>query len=328
MADTVALRATLESIHEIPIKRLVSRTSWGEIDFSKATQDLESIYEIATILRDLPLERLPQEAAHQIDQALKNCLNWIKKNDAFSLSTEGNPSSTRDTIVQHIAQVQQELYKNAHQWIPFLAYLKGDIPKQLEVIVSSVDKAKDHIGGLEDFLADKKKEVDDIVQATREASAEAGVGHFTEDFAKDAVEREQDAKQWLRASVVAASATAIASIVFFFVKLPEGTAGIVQMTTSKLVLLGLLIAITTWCAGNYKANKHQSTVSRHKAHSLKTFRAFVSATDDESVKDAVLLETTRAIFSHSSSGYVASESHSDQTSKIFEIFKSSTDRSA
>jgi hypothetical protein len=118
----------------------------------------------------------------------------------------------------------------------------------------------------------------------------------------------------------------IAAAGFLFSDPASSAIELTQVTTSKVVFLGVLIAATAWCAGIYKANKHQSTVNRHKAHSLKTFRAFVSATDDESVRDAVLIETTRAIFSQGTSGYVTSEPGSDGTSRVIEILKSATDR--
>lgn len=234
-----------------------------------------------------------------------------------------NPSDTRNNIVNNIAAVQQSLYVTTHQWIPFLAYLKGDIPAQLGQITTSVAQAQQAKGDFDGYIANQRAELDRIIQATREASAEAGVGEFTQDFANDATARETDAVAWLTRSALAAGATLFAAFVFFFTRPELDNISLVQYTTSKLVILVMLVAITAWCAGNYKANKHQAAVSRHKAHALKTFQAFVQASDNPSVKDAVLLETTRSIFTHAQTGYLKGEGSSDVPSRILEVIKPS-----
>ena len=115
------------------------------------------------------------------------------------------------------------------------------------------------------------------------------------------------------------------AIVFFFVKAPENQYSLIQFSTSKIVILAMLIGITAWCAGNYKANKHQATVGRFKAHALRTFQAFVQASDNPAVKDAVLLETTRAIFTHAQSGYLKGEALSESAPRILELIKGNSD---
>lgn len=322
MADTAQLEAKLSRFGEVDKRLLIQRTEWGSIDFSAAAGDIDSIYEIVSILRDLPLSRLPANALTEIGNALDQVWQWIDRNNRFSLS-EGNPGDVRNNIVNNLAAVQQSLYVTTHQWIPFLAYLKGDIPAQLGQITTSVAQAEQAKANFETYLRDRRSELDQIIQATREASAEAGVGEFTQDFANDSVARETDATTWLSRSAVAAVATLVVAILFFFFRPDLNGVALIQYTTSKLVILAMLIAITAWCAGNYKANKHQASVSRHKAHALKTFQAFVQASDNPAIKDAVLLETTRSIFTHSQTGFLKGESSSDGPSRILEVIKPS-----
>ena len=74
----------------------------------------------------------------------------------------------------------------------------------------------------------------------------------------------------------------------------------------------------------YKAAKHQAAVNRHRGNALKTFQAFVKATNDDSTRDAVLLETTRSIFALTNTGYLdtGGEGSSDGAVKVLEIVKS------
>ena len=67
---------------------------------------------------------------------------------------------------------------------------------------------------------------------------------------------------------------------------------------------------------------HQASVYRFKALGLQTFRAFSSGASDAQTKDAVLMETTRAIFSVQDSGYIDSSSGGDSETKVVEIVKS------
>lgn len=324
MADASQLEPKVSRFGAVDKRLLIQRTEWGSIDFSAAAGDIDSIYEIVSILRDLPLSRLPSNAITDIANVLDQVWVWIERNNNFSLG-EGSPADARNNIVNNLAAVQQQLYVTTHQWIPFLAYLKGDIPAQLGQITTSVSQAGQAKGDFDKYLTDQRGELDRIIQATREASAEAGVGQFTQDFANEAESRETDAGTWLTRSTWAAVTTLAAATAFFLFRPDLNGAALVQYTTSKLVILAMLIAITAWCAGNYKANKHQAAVSRHKAHALKTFQAFVQASDNPAIKDAVLLETTRSIFTHAQTGFLKGEASSEGPSRILEVIKPSAE---
>lgn len=327
MADPNHLKTRLDLFVPYEKSQLLHRTGWGDLNFAEASKDIDAIFEIVEILDDLPLERLPANAIQSMADSLDRVLVWILKIDKFSIQ-DGSPGSTRNDIVNNLATVQQDLYVSTHQWIPFLAYLKGDIPAQLRQITSSVELSKNAKGDFDQYLTDRRAELDKIIQATREASAEAGVGEFTKDFATEANNRDVDAGTWLTRSTIAALVTLAVAVAFFFVHPPENQYALIQYSTSKLVILAMLIGVTAWCAGNFKANKHQATVSRHKAHALRTFQAFVQASDNENVKNAVLLETTRSIFSQNQTGYLKGDVPNEGSSRIVEIIKGNTDASA
>lgn len=326
MADATTLRTKLAYFTSIDPKSLMHRVEWGTIDFRAAEGDIGSIYEIVHLLDDLPLDRLPANAIQSIANSLENCWQWVEKINKFDL--EGSPGSKRDEIVNNLAIQQQELYINTQQWVPFLAYLKGDIPAQLRSITSSVSAASSQFDDFKKFSDQRSKDIDEIVRVTREASAKAGVGVFTDEFLNDATARENEAKSWLDRATISAVVTVLTAVAFFWIRAPENQYAVIQFSTSKIVILAMLIAVSAWCAGNYKANKHQAVVSRHKAHSLRTFQAFVQATENPAVKDAVLMETTRAIFSHNQTGYLKADGAPDNPSRIVEIIKGNSEASS
>ena len=63
MADASQLVAKLDQFKSLDSRLLISRTEWGNIEFSAAAKDIDSVFEIVGLLRDLPLERLPTNAA-------------------------------------------------------------------------------------------------------------------------------------------------------------------------------------------------------------------------------------------------------------------------
>ena len=84
----------------------------------------------------------------------------------------------------------------------------------------------------------------------------------------------------------------------------------------------MLFTGTLWCGRIYRALLHQAATNKHRALSLQTFRAFVEATEDENVKDAVLLSATRAIFASIPTGFVDQKAVPDDSSiKVVELAK-------
>ena len=69
--------------------------------------------------------------------------------------------------------------------------------------------------------------------------------------------------------------------------------------------IAVLFSATIWCGRICRDLKHQSTINQHRALSLKTFQAFVEATNDDRIKDSVLMSASRAIFGRMKTGFVS-----------------------
>ena len=151
---------------------------------------------------------------------------------------------------------------------------------------------------------------------------------FTADFSGQADTHDTTAGNWLLVTAVLTITTVIWAFVFLYgIKLPDdpSTAEAVYYSATKFIVLGLNLAAAFWCGQIYRTHKHLEAVNRHKANSLKTFQAFVEATDDPQIKDAVLLEATRSIFTLAKSGFVGADTNpSAPSQKVFEIVRGGT----
>lgn len=316
------------SLISTPIDNLVTNTAnWGAINFEPAREDLNLLFSLCNHLQSLPISILPESIADKIIEAITKAGATITKIKGFDIQN-GNPAGTKEQIITEIKVNAENLLNVTKEWIPFLAYQKGDVQKNIEELSTAVSQA-DAI--LSKSVADTeatKKQIDGIIVAAREASASAGVGVFTTDFESQASTLDSQAVKWLYWTMGMAASTLIAAVIFIFLPIDKDAthAQIFQYITSKIVLFLVLITATVWSGRIYKALKHQVTVNKHRANALKTFQAFVKAASDETTRDAVLLETTNSIFSSSPSGYLdATESSSGSSKKIYEIVKASAE---
>jgi len=315
------------NLTSVPIDKLVTNANWGTINFEAARNDLQLTYDLCGHIKVLPIALLPDSVGDAFATAITQAGASIEKIKTFTVES-GNPPGTRDQIVNEVKTLAERLLTTTKDWIPFLAYQKGDIQKNIDALTSTISEAKQILDSSKVEVENKRKEVDGIVTAAREASASAGVGVFTSDFDGQATTLNGEAGDWLKYTLGFAVLTLIAAFASFYFPIASDAtnAQIAQYLTSKLVILLVLLTATIWCGRIYKALMHQVTVNKHRANSLKTFQAFVKAASDEGTRDAVLIETTRSIFTNAPSGYLeTAEPSQDAGTRVLEIVKGAVD---
>lgn len=316
-----ALRAEIGKALAFREKKLESRLEWGSITFEKAAPDFKRVFELLSHLSVLPLEYLTDTAVSQIQSESTQVAEVFGRVDKFNIE-QSTPTQTRDNLVNEVHGRADQLYTIASPWIPFLAYQKGDVAKNIEALTASVGQAQTLIEGAKTTIKARQSEIEGIITQAREASAAAGAAVFTQDFKNEAGSLDREASKWLLGTAVGASLTlAFAIAVWWFPISGDDTSGVIQRFGGKLAALVVLFTATLWCGKTYKALKHLSTVNRHRALSLQTFQAFSHAASDDATKDAVLMEATRAIFGSTPTGYLESKGGSESDLKVVEIAK-------
>ena len=100
-----------------------------------------------------------------------------------------------------------------------------------------------------------------------------------------------------------------------------------KYVVNRGAILAVLFTGTVWCGRIYRALTHQATINRHRALSLKTFEAFVRSTNDERIRDSVLMAVTRTIFGQVPTGLVSDSGAGQESGVNFvEIGRSSTEK--
>ncbi|MCL4681356.1 MAG: hypothetical protein KJZ92_08780 [Rhodocyclaceae bacterium] len=302
-------------------KSLESRAEWGSIKFEKASQDFGRIFQVLTHLSVLPVEYLTDAAISQIRGEIDAVIKLFEQINQFNIE-QGNATQLRDSLITQVHSRADQLYTVASPWIPFLAYQKGDVAKNIEALTESVKKAQGLVEEAKGAVENRKKEIEGIVTLAREASAAAGAAVFTHDFKNEANTLEERSKTWLKVTGGLAVITLAFASLMWLVPI-DGTdpIQITQRVAGKLAMLAVLFTTTLWCGRTYKALMHLATINRHRALSLQTFQAFSHAASDDATKDAVLMEATRAIFGSAPTGFLDGKASADQDLKIIEVAK-------
>lgn len=173
-----------------------------------------------------------------------------------------------------------------------------------------------------------KQEINNILETIKRAAAEVGVTQHTTNFKETADRYENDRNFWLYVSVFLIVVIIGFSLLFFVynpIVLAEPyhysflQSVLPRMTVLLALFYGLHVASYT-----YRAYAHNCVVNRNKQNALATFETFAKAAEDKDTKNAVLLQTTKAIFSNLPSGYLKNESATDSPAQIIEVVKNIT----
>lgn len=322
----------VEKLHQIcqeciskPVEELVANPDWGVINFKEAESKLKLAFRLFNDLLRLPVDILPEDSINNIISSIEALVEYINEIKNFN-TLEGNAGQRRDGIIANLSGQIDAFYTEAQHWIPYLAYQQGDVQRQLEELSGAVEQADEMLTSAKRDTEAKKTEIDDIVVAAKGASASVGVAHFSADFMNEAEKLEKSARQWLRVTGGLTLVTLIVAYVFLRMDEPSGLYSVIYHSTTKLIILGTLIAATVWCGKIYRALRHQITTNRHRANAIKTFQAFNKAASDDAARDAVLLETTKAIFGLSPSGYLDQETSGvrNEQTRIIELLGRTT----
>lgn len=319
------LQDRLKTINRYQDVELISRpTDWGAITFEMAQQHIDLARSIANDLSAMPLTYLTDQAAQEISEHIPNVATYLQQIDEFKL--EGALSDNRNAIADNLKAVVESFHSVTSHWIPYLAYKHGDFSKNIRQIEATLAGAKTHLDEAGTYAKAKRDEVEKIVEATREASASAGAVAFTHEFDKEARTLAAGSRRWLGVAALFAACTVAAAVIsFFWPALPDdaNSWATLRHVVAKVSVIAVLFTGTVWCGRIYRAIRHQSSINRHRALSLKTFQAFVQATDDPATRDAVLLAATRSIFANVPTGLVDERSASQDASvNVLEIGKS------
>lgn len=313
----------LEEIKFLNPKDLIRRDELGvELNFSEAEDLFERTINLFKGLVNVDISSLPDQKINQLNIEMAKFISCINDIRTFKAS---QGKGERDNRINKIKSGYEGWYNIISPVIAYCTKAGTDY----DALQRKAREALDEFNTLqEQAKAEReqaKRDIEETKMAVQKAAAEVGVTQHTTNFKEAADYFDSQRNFWLICIISIAGliiAYALGSFVCFPIQMSEPylytflQAALPRFT--GLVVLFYLLAVAT---NNYRAQAHNYIVNKNKQNALSTFETFVKATDDDEIKNAVLMQTTKAIFSNTQSGYLKNECSSEETSQIIEIVK-------
>lgn len=318
--DTIQTRS--KSILEFDIEKDLIRTHdlGSKGDFSHLLLEFEFIKKCIAKLLELDLNVLSKEELNNLDSTLQGIVDIYLSLKNFD--TLKNNEQVRQAYINSILS-----HKNT------IIHQVADVYKMNTVIHENHDVNKDAKIQLEELTNLKFEAIEiinnitDVRESIKSAAEQTGVEKHARVFLDEANYFTKEAEKWQNRlfwaiGIIGIIAIAVLLIPHKLISDSSNAAVAVQFTISKIVLFSAAFYVLSIINKNYKAYKHNSIVNKHRHNALTTFETFNAGTSDDQTKNAILLQTTQAIFNNQNTGYNDVDADADMSTKVFEIFKS------
>lgn len=241
-----------------------------------------------------------------------------------------------DGVISKLSNLYMDLISKSRILIALASIEQTDISRislKIEELDNALLIANDSLGNINSLKADIeviKNETIEILNQTKTVSGEVVVAKFGGLFNDASKRHRNQASIWLVITVVLALLTMIIAGYMFSnvdVFLQQNKEYLIYTSTMvvfiglRLIIFSVLLLLISLSIKNYKANKHNEIINKHRQNALNTFETFVkSSLDDKAMKDAILLEVTKTIFSNLNTGF-SNSSNDGESAKYVEIIK-------
>lgn len=322
---------------------LVRTKSLGDWAFSELRNEFKQMYIVLTKLEITNLTEIHLSILRNLSRDLGNILGTIRNIMKFGVAQD-RAKQAQDNIISEFYDNFSKLIETTSKAFQMLDltsdYLleTGLEPTKSEqgAVKLTEDQSK-QIKEAQEKLKNALSEMESALAAVKARSKEIGVERYSLIFG-------DESKTNLKTSIVWLVLTAIlllAGILYGYYlnisleeladnvnksKLLDNNNYVLQVTIIRLLTITILFYALTICMKNYRAQKHNQIINRHRHNALTTFETFSAGATDEGTKNAVLLEATRSIFGNQPTGFGSKDSDVESpTSQVIEILKTKTD---
>ena len=292
-----------------------------DINFEDAVPLFQEMIDLCKQLNQRDISRLASQQLNAIKGACSVVKKHIKAVQEFTLN-QNTPLDVCNGLIQEIANSYDHVMNPLLVPLAFTATQATDYARIEREAKGYLTTVKEEMNKLDRFIADAQKKSSDALAVIQRQAAEGGVSTNAGIFLDDAKAHGASAESWRTATIWSAVGTFVAAcfslgVVFWWQ--PENTAATIQYVVAKLIVLSTLSFVVFWCARNYKSQKHNETLNKHRANALMTFRSFVEGTSDDRVKDAILLQASQAAFTSRPTGFDSPDKDAQTINPVVEI---------
>ncbi len=294
-------------------------------NFSEVADEVEGARRILRRLEDIetPIPVAVIASLGPVVQEVSRSFGSLLKFD-FRRSEE--PQEEHAALVK---AVQAAEFKLSTAVGPVLAVYEDRLG-DLKFIRAEAEETLRHVQRLKEDGERDRAAIQATLEAAREAVAETGVSQTAQVFNDEAKRYKANALRWLSAMIGSSVAACLvawwAASTIIVNNSQASMPQVIEAAAGRLVIVSISLFAVGFSAKTYSSSRHNEVVNRHRQNSLQTFQAFVEASDDETVRDTVLLEATRTIFQGVPSGYLKDQADSSAPISPADVFRVASTR--
>jgi hypothetical protein len=287
----------VQSIRTMTEESVVRRKRLGESNYLKELElPFEDLQLWADKLRFCNPEITPAQPLSVVASYFHQLIEFSTEIGNY----DGMPGDKRSTFVKRFIKIIED----ARPYITDILAVNGIRPVAETQVMLSHQRAIS-----EETLASIKAKLNEATEATaaiKQIAGKSAVSAEAKHFEELAGQHKLSARWWLFASI------AIAGIILGFAfsqflhpySFETGKAVAYQKLATKVVSLSVLTFFLIFFVRNYNTSRHNFIVNIHRAKALETFRAFVSSATNDNIRDQILLQSSRSVFVHQTTGYL------------------------
>ena len=344
------LKERVAPFSKVNTEQFVQREKLGEVlSFEPARPVIDHVIELFRRLGSCSFEPIPYQLIDQCAAHAEQATNILTAILNFS-PTAGNPESARNDLISSLEQNYNTWFTSVSQ---ILVAQPSESPLDYKTLTEQTKLAlQAQVDALDDIRRSREEgksrleadleqirksaseegskklhEIEEALSRVRQLASEAGVSQHAGAFDDESKRHSGQSYVWLAAMFgfgVLLLLYAFGRIVVGYDDSPNNqiwTYNWFRSISERVTLLVVLVFGLIWCARNYAASKHNEVVNRHRSNALRSFETFAKATNDESTKNAVLIQATQSIFAPQTTGYVKADGENQATTPIIELIR-------
>lgn len=319
---------SVERVQDFDPKSIARRDDLGKLNFEEAIPNATSVVNLFNRINKNALSLFSENQLNQIRTQSDAAFNLLNRFTTFDPATSGNAAEERRGLIAELKGVPEVYIDNIAPHISYSVASSLDptaTQQEMRAIIQRFHDERDAaIAGVEQV----KSEAQEVLDRVRAAAAEQGVSQQASYFRAMAEEHNVDSKLWLKYSIITGSLTLLFAVIAAFSYripwiAPKNNVEVIQLVTSKLVILSILAYGLVTCVRNFLSHKHNSVVNRHRQNALLTYTAFVDAAPSTASREIVLTHAAASVFSPQETGYIKNEEPAGARSVMEMITKAS-----
>ncbi|MBT1695916.1 hypothetical protein KK083_03445 [Fulvivirgaceae bacterium PWU4] len=338
------VRRLITEIRKFDVERdLVRTASLGDWAFTELRNEFNQLKILLTKLEIIEIKSIHLPTLHALSRELTNLLTTLLSIVKFGVAQD-RAEQSKNVIINNFHEVFDKVLNlsvKAFQMLDLTTEGTLGAPHygapQVTVPTIESENLEREIKEAEEKLKTTLGEMESVLAAVRAKSKEVGVDRYSVIFNTESTRNSNSSIVWLVLTAILL-ATGVAygfSLNNGLENLAEDIAKsklldnnnyVLQITIVRLLTITILFYAIAICMKNYRAQKHNQVINRHRHNALITFETFNAGATDEGTKNAVLLEATRAIFGNQPTGFGSKDGDVESpTNQVIEILKTRTD---